>query len=191
MNRQQEIVRVFLDGSAQDKLKINLKEQGESVRIVVAYVGRGKDKLKLDYQVNHLAPETKSEIFVCGVLAGQAQKELNMTIDFRRGCVNAKGEEREDVLLLSDAVVNNAQPVIYCEEESVLGTHGASVGRLSDEAINYLMSRGLTLRQARTVLMRAKLMQVVGKISDTKKANSIAERLEQALEGLVKYNYGR
>ena len=36
MNRQQEIVRVFLDGSAQDKLKINLKEQGESVRIVVA-----------------------------------------------------------------------------------------------------------------------------------------------------------
>ena len=98
MNRQQEIVRVFLDGSAQDKLKIDLKEQGESVRIVVAYVGRGKDKLKLDYRVNHLAPETKSEIFVCGVLAGQAQKELNMTIDCRRGCVNAKGEEREDVL---------------------------------------------------------------------------------------------
>ena len=186
-----ELVRVLTDGPVRDVLELDLKEPGETIRILVAYVGQGRDKLKLHYRVNHLAPETRSEILVCGVLTDEAEKELVMEIDFRRGCMGAVGEEREDALTLSEQAISKTRPMIYCAEENATGVHGASMGRLDEQAVEYLMSRGLNYQQARQLLVRAKLMQVVGKIKDTKVAAEVAKKLERALEGLVKYDYDR
>ena len=180
-----EIVRTLLDGGElSDELKVELKEPGEQVRVVVFYVRKGADNLRLNYKIKHLAPETTSELLVYGVLMGRARKNLQMEIEFCRGAKQAFGEEREDVMLLSETAQNDSLPTILCGEESVKGIHGASVGCIDEQAVQYLMTRGLTRADARKLLVRAKLAQGLGKIEDEKTRKAVKKQLEA-----VEYNY--
>ena len=180
-----EIVRTLLDGGKlSDELKVELKKPGEQVRVVVFYVGKDTDDLSLNYKIKHLAPETISELLVYGVLMGEAHKMLQMEIEFCRGATGAFGEEKEDVMLLSARAQNKSLPTILCEEESVKGVHGASVGRIDEQAVQYLMSRGLTRMNARRTLVQAKLAQGLSKIENEKLQESVKKRLET-----VEYNY--
>ena len=65
------------------------------------------------------------------------------SIDFVKGCAGSVGNEKEDVLLLGDDVVNQTIPLILCAEEDVEGNHGASIGELDEKTLFYLMSRGI------------------------------------------------
>lgn len=179
-----EIVRAFIEGGGTDELLIELKKPREKVRLIVIYVGRSKDKLRLNYKIRHLAPETESEIIVGGVLMGQADKELKMEIEFARGSRGAYGEEREDVMLLSKNARNISLPTILCEEEDSKGFHGASVGRIDEEAVKYLASRGLEPEKARELLIRAKLLKTLSIIKNAKIIKNVKNQLEK-----VQYEY--
>ena len=96
------------------------------------------------------------------------------TIDFKQGCAGSVGEEQEETLILGPYVVNNSIPVILCDEEDVSGEHGASIGRLGDDVLFYMQSRGIGKAEAEKVLARAKVQAVVSKINDEK----VAERTE-------------
>ena len=58
-------------------------------------------------------------------------------------------------LLLSEEASVNSQPQLEIYADDVKCTHGATVGRLSDEAIFYLRSRGIGLAEARRLLIQA------------------------------------
>ena len=64
------------------------------------------------------------------------------TIDFKNGCAGAKGAEIEEVILRDDGVLNKTIPVILCAEEDVEGSHGATIGRLDEDLIFYMQTRG-------------------------------------------------
>ena len=109
-----------------------------------------------------------------------AEKIFRGTIDFKRGSAGSKGDEKEDVLLLGDDVVNKTIPLILCAEEDVQGNHGASIGRLDEALLFYLASRGLTAGQAEALMARAKLDALCAKIGDAEAQKSVEEYLEAA-----------
>ena len=66
----------------------------------------------------------------------------------------------------NDGAVNQTIPLILCAEEDVQGSHGATIGRLDDELLFYLCSRGMSREKAAQVMTRAKLDKVCRKIGD-------------------------
>ena len=111
-----------------------------------------------------------------GVPADEADKLLRGTIDFRNGCAGAVGNESEEVLLLSENIRNRSVPVILCDEEDVVGNHGASIGRPDEELLYYMESRGLRADEAVELLAAAKLAAVVNRIPDEKIREEIREK---------------
>ncbi|MBU5895455.1 SufD family Fe-S cluster assembly protein, partial [Vibrio cholerae O1] len=67
-----------------------------------------------------------------------AYKTLRETIDLVHGAKGSKGNEAETVLVASDNVMNETLPVILCDEDDVLGNHGASIGSIGPEQLAYL-----------------------------------------------------
>ena len=57
-----------------------------------------------------------------GVLQDRSAKLFRGTIDFQKGAAGSKGDEKEDVLLLGEDVVNRTIPLILCAEEDVEAT---------------------------------------------------------------------
>lgn len=86
----------------------------------------------------------------------QRRKILRGTVDFQRGAKRGVGHESEDVLLFSPNARNRTAPLILCGEEEVEGQHAASVGRLDENKLYYLRSRGLSEAQARRLMVDAR-----------------------------------
>ena len=103
-------------------------------------------------------------VHTAGVLTGNASKILRGTIDFRRGAKRGVGHESEDVLLFSPTARNRTAPLILCGEEEVEGQHAASIGRLDEEKLYYLRSRGLSEAQARRLMVDARFAPALDKI---------------------------
>ena len=92
----------------------------------------------MNYVALHEGKKSVSEIRTNGVLHENARKLFRGTIDFKKGAAGAVGNEKEDVLLLDDDVVNQTIPLILCAEEDVEGNHGATIGKLDEDLVFYL-----------------------------------------------------
>ncbi len=135
----------------------------------------------LNYVTAQRAKKTESEILVKGVLADRAQKVFRGTIDFRNGSAGSVGNEREDVLLLDPEVINKTTPVILCEEEDVDGQHGATIGRLGEDMLFYLGTRGISEAEAERIMVRGRLNSIARVIPDEDVRIKLHCRLEKAL----------
>ena len=130
------------------------------------YLAERDSSFDMTVNVIHRGKESESEIAYDGVLKDRARKILRDTIDFRSGAGKAKGDEQENVLLLSDDVENKSMPVILCEEEDMEGRHGATIGRLDEDMLFYLTTRGIDPEEAARMMVRARLQAVARHIPD-------------------------
>lgn len=161
---------VLLDGK-----NAEYKAQGD-------YLLNGDQRLDINMIADHIAPDTVSDMRYDGVLIDSASKLFRGTLDFKSGCKGAKGSENEEVILLSEDVINQSLPIILCGEEDVEGNHGASVGKISDEIIYYLATRGFDEESATKLIIRSKFNEAVSQIEDEKIRGELTRRIDEVLK---------
>lgn len=154
---------------------------GSAFDAAIAYYGRRRQHLDLNFIANHYGKNTSCVMTADGVLKDGASKIYRGTIDFKFGSSGAVGTEDESVLLLSDDVVNQSVPLILCSEEDVQGNHGASIGKLDEDLLFYLMSRGFTEAEATAMLAKAKIDSLCRRIE----AEPIVAMVENYLEEVI------
>ncbi len=143
-----------------------LKGAHSSFDADMCYVGSGSQRLDFNYVVRHEGRHTTSNMNVVGSLKDDAFKLFRGSIDFVSGCAGAKGDEREEVLLLDGDPVNQTIPLILCSEEDVEGNHGASIGELDDRTLFYMATRGISADEAERIIAKARVDSVSSKIPD-------------------------
>ena len=116
------------------------------------------------------------------MLDGLAQKSFKGIIDFKRGAKQSVGEEKEFAIMLSQGVKTKSLPVLLCGEEDVLGSHATSCGKLDDDAIFYITSRGIDVLEAKKLLIKAKFNVILSKIFDAKIAKEVSEKIDRSIE---------
>ena len=147
----------------------------------IGYYGRQEQTIDMNFIANHYGKKTTCEMTADGVLQGGAKKIYRGTIDFKNGCGGAVGDEKETVLLLSDDVVNQTIPLILCSEEDVQGNHGASIGKLDENLLFYLCSRGFTEQEAVDMMAKAKIDALCRRIED----EDTVQLVQRYLEGVM------
>ena len=141
-----------------------------------AYFMDGSREIDMNFVALQTGAKTQSDMNVYGTLKDSAKKTYRGTIDFRRGCAGAKGDEQEETLLLSPDVVNKSIPLILCDEEDVQGEHGATIGRLDENVLFYMNARGISAEQAQKMMARAKIARVAALIGTGEQAKDEAQR---------------
>lgn len=164
-----ELVQLFLDGGhIYAGCRSNLSGTRASMKTDIAYQVSGNNQLDMNYVADHYGHRTLSEINVSGVLRDNAKKLFRGTIDFKKGAKGAVGNEKEDVLLIDDGVHNQSIPLILCAEEDVEGNHGATIGKLAEDILFYLQSRGMATEEIYEMLAKARIDAVCSLIQDQK-----------------------
>lgn len=173
-----ELVRVELGaGTLYAGGEVDLKGKESSFEAHIGYHARTGQKLDMNYTVRHHGKKTVSLMEASGILEEGSSKLFRGTIDFLRGCSGAKGDEREDILMLGDDLVNQTIPLILCQEEEVEGNHGASMGKLDDSVLYYLSSRGIPEEKAEQIMARAKIDAVCDRIPQESVRKQVREYL--------------
>lgn len=174
-----EVTQIELGGSkvyAQVKNELNGYES--KFKSDTAYITENGQILDMNYVVNHHGAKTDTKMIVKGVVGDAALKTYRGTIDFKRGCTDATGDEQEETLLLSRTAINKSIPMILCDEENVAGTHGATLGRLGADELFYMQSRGISEDEAKAMMKKAKVLSTASLIPD----ESVRVKIENFLE---------
>ena len=164
-NARLELIQLCLGGDTVSEIGVELGGRAVFTADIGYDLGAG-DKLDLNLTAVHYGRKSVSDITVGGVLRDDAQKIFKGTIDFKNGASGAKGSEKEEVILMSGEVVNKTVPVILCSEEDVEGSHGATIGRIDEQHIYYMRSRGIPEEMIYELITRSKLLRVIGRIGD-------------------------
>jgi len=156
----------------------------------VALVGRGAEaqvngvmftegRQHLNYHTlqHHQAPACKSDLLYKGALQDQSRIVWRGMIQVDREAQQTDGYQRNDNLMLSDHARADSIPGLEIEADDVRCTHGATTGRVDDESIFYLRSRGLTRKEATRMVVAGFFQQVFDRIT----IESVREALGQAI----------
>lgn len=166
-NANVEFIQVDL-GSKENYLSYigELVEKEANVSINSIYFGKNDQKLDFNYVANQIGYATNYDLSIKGALADKAQKTCRATIDFKRGSSTSKGSEQEYVTLLSDDIRNVAVPILLCTEDDVEGLHAASAGKIDEDILFYIMSRGFSETEAKRLILESKFAEIIDLIEN-------------------------
>ncbi len=130
------------------------------------YLGLPDSFLDMNYNDVFFGKKANGTMRFFEALLGNAEKTFRGTLDFRQNSKASVGDEQEDVLLFGEDIINKTIPLILCEEEDVDGRHAATIGRLPEDMLFYMQSRGFSEQEAKKVMVEAKLNEVIRLIPD-------------------------
>jgi Fe-S cluster assembly protein SufB len=148
----------WVDGNLGSKVTMKypavfLMEEGARADILsVAFAGKGQI-LDAGGKVVHLAPNTTSKIVNKSVSKDGGKTIYRGLLKVAPGAYNVKSNVACDALILDPESASDTIPYMQINEKKVSIGHEASVGKVSEEQLFYLMSRGLSEEQAMTMIV--------------------------------------
>ncbi len=149
--------------------------------IKTIYLGKNDDIIDINYLIEMKGKNTKSNIVVQGALDNEANKAFKGTIDFKEGCVGAKGIENENCVILSNSAKCKSLPMLLCHEENVEGEHGVASGKIDEDKLFYIMTKGISYNEARKLIVKANFNEILEDINDEITKNNILSCIDEIL----------
>lgn len=136
-----------------EKLEVILAGENASVEVVGLVLGKGNDDKSLEAYITHAAPNTKSNVNVRSVLRGKSTFAFRGNVKIEKGAKGSDAYLRSDALLFDEAKMGDDTPALEILEPDVKAGHAATIGKVNEEMIFYLMSRGLTRDQSEKMII--------------------------------------
>ncbi len=167
---QKEIIPILLEEEAlrqaQGRLRLDVVLAGENaeVEIIGLVLARGEEQKSLEAYITHAAPNTKSNVNVRAVLKGKSTFAFRGNVKIEKGAKRADAYLRSDALLFDDAKMGDDTPALEILEPDVKAGHAATIGKVDEQMLFYLMSRGLSRKQAEKLLVEGFIEPIREKI---------------------------
>jgi Fe-S cluster assembly protein SufD len=163
-----KIVLIYSEDPSESQIEnvFDISSANSDLELLLLFAGQGHSKFNIKLQVRHLAPSSRSRITLKAILGEESA--LNCT-----GNVFVSGEARKtdtylqcESLLLSEKAKVKAIPSLEIIASDIKAGHSASIGRVDDEQLFYLLARGFHLEKARKMLVEAFLLDTVNSFTD-------------------------
>lgn len=145
------------------------------------YLGTKNQVKDINYIAELYGEKTDINIDVQGALKNGSKKNFKGTIDFKKGCKKAVGNENEYCMLLSKDSKSIALPMLLCQEDDVEGNHSSASGKVDDKELFYIMSRGVQYNDAVKIIVKARFNEIVEGIKNGDLKNQILDVIDERL----------
>jgi len=156
-------------------------ENAKSDFLGVAFAGKGQDQ-DTGTKVYHLAKNTTSTVRSKSISQGGGITSYRGLISIKKGAKNCKSHVECDALMMDNISKSNTFPYMDVKEKDVDLGHEATVGKISDEQVFYLMSRGLSQEQASQMIVSGFIEPIV-KALPLEYAVELNRLIEMEMEG--------
>ena len=154
-----------------------LKDSGTNTNFYGLYVGINKQHIDNQTFIDHAFPNCNSNELYKGILTDKAKGVFNGKIMVRPDAQKTNAFQQNHSLVLSKTASMNSKPQLEIYADDVKCSHGATIGQLNKEALYYMHSRGLSEKEALSVLKQAFLTE----ITEVIKIDPVREKVEQML----------
>jgi Fe-S cluster assembly protein SufD len=157
--------------------ELDLAGEGSTGRMSGFYFTDGKQHLDHDTQQNHFAPHTTSDLLFKGALKGKSRSVWQGMIYVAPGAQKTDGYQANRNLVLSPDARADSIPGLEILADDVRCTHGATVGKMEQEPLFYLKSRGIPEKEAELLMVEGFFDPIMQRIP----FEGVRERFQRAI----------
>ena len=175
-----ELTFIVLPGESRDiEVTVDLVGEGAEADLKGLYLCRGDETVSFRILMHHRAPGCVSHQLFNGIAGGQAAVRFDGTIVVAPDAQKTEAYQENHNILLSETARVETRPQLEIYADDVKCSHGATIGRLSEDELFYMRSRGIPETEARTLQMISFLSPVTAALSGEE-----CVRVEEAVRSL-------
>lgn len=176
----QAIMADFSNGKSNVDVSIELVGMQAKGIWKLSALSSNQDDKKFNIHFRHLAPFTYGLMDNYGVARNSSRLVFSGANDIVHGAKNSKTRQNAKIIVFDEGAIAKADPRLNIDENEVEASHAAVVGKLNDEHLFYLMSRGLSLDEAKRLITLGYLLPIASFFLD-----DIKERISKLIEERV------
>lgn len=138
---------------------------GSEANLKIVTLGVKEQKTYFNSEVVNQGLNSKGDILQHGVLLDRSHIVFNGVGFIVKGATGSNAYQSSRMLTLSSDAKADANPMLLIDENDVMAGHGASLGRIDEEQLYYLQSRGLTRKESSRLLVHGFLSPVITELT--------------------------
>ena len=143
----------------------NILGDGSEANLKIVTLGVKEQKTYFNSEVINQGLSSKGDILQHGVLLDKSHIVFNGVGFIVKGATGSNAYQSSRMLTLSSEAKADANPMLLIDENDVMAGHGASLGRIDEEQLYYLQSRGLTRKESSRLLVHGFLSPVISELT--------------------------
>ena len=160
---------------------VNLKEESASCYFKLASLSANKDDKNINVSVNHLVAKTYGKVDNYGVCKDLGRLLFAGTSYIVNGAIKSKTEQNAKIMVFDEESNAIAKPILKIDENDIEASHAAVVGKINDEHLFYLTSRGISELDAKQIITFGYLKPILLGFNDEKNKDYISSLIERRM----------
>lgn len=156
----------FVSDVIDAKMHVDLAQEGAEVKMRAIAVSSDDNKQNIDVLIIHKAPHTIGDMTNIGIANKRGKIVLNGVEKIEKGMKQANAFQTLKGIITSDEAIVEVNPILLIDEYDVKAGHGATIGKIEEDVLYYLRSRGLTQKEAEKLVINGFLQPVIDEIDD-------------------------
>lgn len=161
-----DLIGGFVSDIIDAKMHVELQGQGAEVNMRAVAVSSDENKQNIDVLIIHQAPNTIGNMTNIGIANKKGKIVLNGVEKIEKGMKHANAFQTLKGIITSDQAIVEVNPILLIDEFDVKAGHGATIGKIEEDQLYYLMSRGLNQRESEKLIINGFLKPIIDEIDD-------------------------
>lgn len=155
----------------------------ENSKNIINIASVSYNNIEKDYKINtsNLAKDSQNEINCFGIVSDKSKLNYDVTSFIKNGAKKSNVRQNSSILLFDEESSGKNNPVLLIEENDVKASHGSSIGKIDDDTMFYLCSRGLTKKEATNLICLGKVEYLIKKIDDNQIKESLINKFKERM----------
>ena len=166
------------------EIDMNLEKENSNCFILSGLCLGDNEHHEIKTRINHLAPNCKSYQKIKNVLDNNGVGVYQGKIFVKDVAQKTDAYQLSKALILSDLAEFNAKPELEIYADDVKCSHGSTSGSIDEDAIHYLMTRGIKLKEAKKLLINGFLSEIFENITDQNIKLFLEKIVERQIDGV-------
>ncbi|HHT66810.1 MAG TPA: SufD family Fe-S cluster assembly protein [Erysipelotrichaceae bacterium] len=168
----------FSENNSDFNCLINLADEFATGSFKVASLAALSDYKKIDISLVHTKPKTHGKVECYGVCKDTASLVFSGTSHILKGSIESKTQQTAKIMVFDKDNKAIAKPILKIDENEVEANHAAVVGKINDEHLFYLTSRGLSETEAKELITLGYLKPILLGFKEEETKNHISSLIE-------------
>ena len=169
----------FTKGKVNLKFNAKLLERNATCNWHLSSLTAEKDKKQFDISVDHVSPQTFARMDNYGVCKDDGKLVFSGISFIKNGSKGSKTHQNSKIMVFDSLSNGIAKPILKIDENDIEASHAAVVGKINDEHLFYLTSRGLSESAAKELITFGYLKPIMNGFSD----EAMKEEITKLIEG--------
>ena len=160
---------------------INLNKEHASAYVKLASLSANKDNKNISISINHISSKTYGKVDNYGVCKDLGKLLFAGTSHIFENAIKSKTEQNARIMVFDEASNAIAKPILKIDENDIEASHAAVVGKINDEHLFYLTSRGISEADAKQLITFGYLKPILAGFNDEATKEYISSLIERRM----------